>query len=135
MGLRPYLGLATIERLFGVAPLTQRDTRANDVLHLIQSTMRTDCPTTLDNPVRSAQPSDAETPAAPARDDTPLGERGNLAAFLALHTKAVLKASGGDAATRRTLIDRFAALKTVGDARAYLADIATTIEGLRARAR
>jgi phospholipase C len=36
--------LATIERLFGVAPLTERDRRAHDLLPLVTATCRTDCP-------------------------------------------------------------------------------------------
>ncbi|CAB3761846.1 alkaline phosphatase family protein [Paraburkholderia solisilvae] len=36
--------LASIERLFGIAPLTQRDRHANDLLSLITPTCRTDCP-------------------------------------------------------------------------------------------
>lgn len=40
--------LATIERLFGLAPMTNRDRYANDVRHLLSaSTPRTDCPLTL----------------------------------------------------------------------------------------
>ena len=45
--------LATLERLLGMGPLTKRDARANDVLHLLtESTPRTDCPTTLASPAR-----------------------------------------------------------------------------------
>jgi phospholipase C len=36
--------LASIERLFGIAPLTERDRHANDLLSLITPTCRTDCP-------------------------------------------------------------------------------------------
>jgi phospholipase C len=35
--------LATLERLFGIAPLTDRDRHANDLLHLITAECRTDC--------------------------------------------------------------------------------------------
>jgi phospholipase C len=36
--------LATIERLFGIAPLTERDRRANDLMSLVTPACRTDCP-------------------------------------------------------------------------------------------
>jgi phospholipase C len=36
--------LATIERLFGIAPLTGRDGKAHDLLPLVTTTRRTDCP-------------------------------------------------------------------------------------------
>src|SRR5262249_44883713 len=42
--------LATIERLFNLVPLTQRDASANNLLHLISDTLRTDCPTMLPRP-------------------------------------------------------------------------------------
>jgi phospholipase C len=35
---------ATLERLFGLAPLTDRDRNANDLLSLITQTCRQDCP-------------------------------------------------------------------------------------------
>ena len=35
---------ATLERLFGLQPLTDRDKHANDLLHLITQTCRQDCP-------------------------------------------------------------------------------------------
>lgn len=36
--------LATVERLFGLAPLTDRDKAAKDLLSLVKTTCRTDCP-------------------------------------------------------------------------------------------
>ena len=46
--------LATVERNFGLDPLTNRDAKANDVLHLFSlSTPRTDAPTVLPNPADS----------------------------------------------------------------------------------
>ncbi len=36
--------LATVERLFGIGPLTERDAKANDLLPLITTMCRTDCP-------------------------------------------------------------------------------------------
>jgi phospholipase C len=53
--------LATIERLFGMRPLTKRDAAANDFLHLLSLTSpRTDTPTTLNNPATNPQPLSCE---------------------------------------------------------------------------
>lgn len=41
---------ATLEQNFGLAALTARDANANNFMHLVGSTQRTDCPTTLSNP-------------------------------------------------------------------------------------
>ena len=55
--------LATVEALFGLKPLTQRDANANNLLPLVSATLRTDCPTSLVGPApESDRPllSDAE---------------------------------------------------------------------------
>ncbi|KWN16145.1 phosphoesterase [Burkholderia territorii] len=39
--------VATLGRLFGLAPLTDRDRAANDLLSLVTTTCRTDCPTRI----------------------------------------------------------------------------------------
>jgi phospholipase C len=39
--------LATLERLFGLPPLTDRDRNANDLLSLITQTCRQDCPESI----------------------------------------------------------------------------------------
>ena len=49
--------LATVERLFGMKSLTERDKAANDVLHLLSlSEPRTDAPTPLPDPARNPSP-------------------------------------------------------------------------------
>jgi phospholipase C len=46
--------LATVERLFGLRPLTERDSAANDFLHLFSlSSPRLDTPATLPEPAES----------------------------------------------------------------------------------
>lgn len=42
--------IATVERMFNVKSLTERDKNANDFLHLFQSSARTDTPTKLPSP-------------------------------------------------------------------------------------
>ena len=50
----------TLEDMFGLKPLTQRDAAANNVLHLLSlTTPRTDCPTSLNSPaplLKAARP-------------------------------------------------------------------------------
>ena len=49
--------LASVERLFGMKPLTKRDAAANDFLHLFSlDTPRDDAPTTLDAPAVNPDP-------------------------------------------------------------------------------
>jgi phospholipase C len=49
--------LASVERLFGLKNLTERDKAANDVLHLLSLTSpRTDAPLTLPNPAQNPNP-------------------------------------------------------------------------------
>jgi hypothetical protein len=49
--------LATVERLFGMKNLTERDKAANDLLHLLSlPEPRTDAPTTLPGPARNPNP-------------------------------------------------------------------------------
>jgi phospholipase C len=48
---------ATLERLFGMKPLTNRDAAANDLLHLLSlESPRTDTPATLNNPATNPSP-------------------------------------------------------------------------------
>ncbi len=49
--------LATVERLFGMSPLTNRDAAANDFLHMLSlESARTDTPATLNEPATNPNP-------------------------------------------------------------------------------
>ena len=62
--------LASIERLFGMKPLTNRDHAANDFLHLLSlETPRTDAPTTLPVPATNLHPLSCEEDDDQAEDD------------------------------------------------------------------
>ena len=62
--------LATIERLFGMRPLTNRDRAANDFLHLLSLEVpRTDAPTRLPEPAVNPNPLPCETDDDQAEDD------------------------------------------------------------------
>jgi hypothetical protein len=67
--------LATVERLFGMKNLTERDKAANDLLHLISlESPRTDTPGTLPDPAVNEHPLDCEED----DEDTLLAKRAEL---------------------------------------------------------
>ena len=109
-----------VESLFGLSALTQRDARAHNLLHLISTTLRTDCPTSLARP--------APVPMRPGMtaahwmiiDRQPLPESGNLPGFLSVMLKTELELSAGTPAERAAIIAKFQAIKTRGEARAYI---------------
>jgi phospholipase C len=69
--------LATVERLFGMKNLTERDKAANDVLHLLSlSTRRTDAPTRLPDPAINPNPLPCDDEAE--SEDTLLTKRSEL---------------------------------------------------------
>ena len=69
--------LATTERLFGMGSLTERDSNAHDVLHLVSlEEPRTDTPTSLPAPARNPQPLGCSD--QPASEDELLLRRAEL---------------------------------------------------------
>jgi phospholipase C len=122
--------LATLERILGIAPLTARDAKANDVRHLLSlPTPRTDCPTTLVTPLTYEKP-----PAAPAPDiaHDPLPKSGNPVGFLHVLLKAELELFGREEKARAAILQNFRSLATVGEARAYVASLKAKIDALQA---
>jgi phospholipase C len=62
--------LASVERLFGMKPLTNRDKAANDFLHLLSlGTPRTDTPATLHAPATNPNPPSCEEDDAQTEDN------------------------------------------------------------------
>jgi phospholipase C len=116
--------LATVERLFGVPALTQRDGAANDVRDLLTLTApRTDCPPTIPGPVAAA-PKPLRTDEAQAADDSqPLAECGNVAGFLGAAHKAAYETFATTPEERAQLDAEYAAIRTRGDARAFVARV------------
>jgi len=112
---------ATIEHLFGLAPLTARDAAANHLGPLIgERRPRTDCPLTLPDPVPDPAPR-ADGQGA-GLDDEPLPDAHSLYGALASLALADLRVSSSPAeqlGARR----RFASLRTRGDARAYADEV------------
>ncbi|MFB7912210.1 alkaline phosphatase family protein [Kitasatospora sp. NPDC056076] len=119
--------LATVERLFGLAPLTDRDARANDFLHLLSADAPREAPRTLPDPAESGVSWKAEAagPADPGRPVT-----ATLRGFVetAAIQEARLHPQEHDRISRRA-----AGIATVADAEQYLSDITAQLgrAGLR----
>ncbi len=125
---------ATLERLFNMPALTQRDAMANDVRHLLSlPAPRTDCPTQLNNP--------APVPVSFASEDTnamaqqPLPDSGNLVGFLQNMLKAELELSSGSEAERARLIENFENIKTYEEADAYASSVMAKIADAQANSK
>jgi phospholipase C len=117
--------LATVEEIFGLKQLTERDGDANNLLQLITDTLRTDCPTSLGRPAAVA----ARPPITAAQqmilDQQPLLAGGNLAGFLAIMAKTELELSAGTPAEHAAIVAKVQAIKTRGEARAYITSVQT----------
>lgn len=119
--------LATLEFLFGLAPLTQRDGSANS-LHLMLSTaLREDTPMKLKRPAAAPPSKPPLTPAEKAARDLELIPDGStLTGMLGVLLKADSKIRGSAAARAR-----FATVKTRGDARAYMREVMAEVEAVK----
>lgn len=114
--------IATLGKLNGFAPLTQRDAQAHSVLELVLRTVRPDCPMTIPS-VPAAPPSLA---AMATHDAKPVEEDGNLQGFLYVVRKAQAEsADPAQHAMRAAALPVEAASwfhvpRTQGAARAYI---------------
>lgn len=123
---------ASIEKLFGIAPLTDRDRTANPVLPLLSlDAARDDSPTTLPSPasgqgseMRSIviPPSTSYEQLAPSRPHDSIND-GNLPVILQAAMRQDIELS--PPGERDSIIAKVAALKTRSDAAAYLAEVST----------
>ena len=123
--------LKTVEKLFGLKALTDRDGKANDVLHLIGDVLRTDCPTTLHRPA----PEPVRPPITAAQqmvlDQQPLPPEGNHYGFLAIAVKTDLELSEGNPAEQAAILAKAQAIRTRGEARAYLQSVVKKVEATK----
>jgi phospholipase C len=127
--------LATLEQLYHIPPLTKRDAAANSVLGLLSlATPRTDCPTTLSNPRRLVRATGAASPAMSSTPPStaPLPEAGNLTGALGVILKTDLELARGDPAEEAAIRQRFASIKTEGDAQAYADEVRTKVTAAQA---
>ena len=119
--------LATVERLLGLDPLTERDRAANDVRHLLSlDTPRTDCPLQLPAPVR--RPATDSRAALPGDDDAITGPS-NMTGFLHVLLKTELELAGDDHAAHEKIVSRFREITTNTEAQRYLLEVSALIEG------
>ena len=125
--------LATVECLFGMQPLTDRDRAAEDLKGLLTlSTPRTDCPTTLPDPV-AAVPRPVRSEAEQVADDQlPITDGGNLPGFLGAAHKAAYETYATTAAERAEVDAEYAAIRTRGDARAFIAKVVAKADLVKA---
>ena len=111
---------ATIERLFGMPPLTARDAFANDVTALFtEAHPRTDAPARLNNPAPPAARPAIDPQTAQASLSEPIPESGSLPGFLQIMLKTDLELSTTPQ-ERDEALARHAAVTTRGDARSYI---------------
>jgi phospholipase C len=119
--------LATVEGLFGLDPLTDRDAGANDLRRLLTGPLRpdSDCPSLLPEAPEPISAPDAEE-LARAPEDEPVEDRSNLQAFL-----YVVAQAHGELATKTEALTRFQAAKTRGDAQRYLEEVMPQLDAAR----
>jgi phospholipase C len=114
--------LATVERLYDVPPLTNRDKNANDLIGLLSlPAPRTDCPTTLSSPAPAV--AEAALPEAAEADlrAQPLPDSGNIVGFLGIMLKTDIELAGGsDVESKLARVD---AIETLAEAEAYASEV------------
>ncbi len=114
--------LATLERLYGLAPLTKRDAAANDVRHLLSLAVpRNDCPASLAAPVADQAVSRLETV---TRLETASPElQGNQFTHVAVLAKTDLELARGDEAEMQAIAARVSQITTGAQADAYAREV------------
>jgi phospholipase C len=125
--------LATVERLYGIAPLTNRDSLAEDLQHLLsEPSPRTDCPTTLNTPVPTITAA-VPAPGGPADGgNRPLPHAGNVHGLLGVLLKTDLELARGDEAETQAIRAKFSSIATQADAEAYAAQVITKAKAAEA---
>jgi phospholipase C len=105
--------LATVERMLGMAPLTERDKAANDVWHLLHGAARLDCPERLPDPAPVQDPPSALAGRDSQGEEVALPAGGNLIGFLhvLLKEEMALADKAGDTAGAEILAE-FRAIST-----------------------
>jgi len=126
--------LATVESLFGLAPLTQRDAKANRLNELATlATARDDAPERLPAPaVSGATPAAASEEGATVSRPAATVNQGNLPALLHAAMQQDLKASGERA--REAIVKTVASIETRAQACAYLQEVRKKVRVLKAGA-
>jgi len=123
---------ATLEKIVGMDPLTDRDKQAYNLTDLLTlETPRPDCPKALGSTATLGDFIESlwwpEEAAAVERE--PLPESGNLIGFLAIARKTELEMA--DPSEHPAILERFNSLQTRGGARAYLEEVAWQVRQVR----
>lgn len=111
--------LATVERLFDLDPLTDRDAKANDLLHLATDILRPDedCPTDLTEEGGAEARFDGEEP-TPASPDEPIENGSNLQSFL-----FVVRKADREKISMPLALARYQTVNTRGQAQRYIEEV------------
>ncbi|MGA7524117.1 MAG: alkaline phosphatase family protein [Acidobacteriaceae bacterium] len=123
--------LATVESLFGVPALTERDRGANPIHGLdVAGVLRTDCPTQLEQPAAAPARAPLAAVQQAALDAEPIPDRSSTVGFLGVARKTdhELSAPGAEQEARRAA---FAGIRTRGHAREYMQDVLQRAEARR----
>lgn len=113
---------ATVEALFGLAPLTKRDAQANNLTSIVSlAAPRTDCPLNLPNPAASGPAAAAAMAAPPPATATDSVNQGNLPGFLHAALRSDLDLSPPE--VRNAILARFATIKTRAQAQQYMEEV------------
>jgi phospholipase C len=144
--------LATLERLLGMNPLTNRDESAKDLRHLLtKSTPREDCPKTLVSPATESSHRGIFEKELIALDhlvegavdkvetvlaihDEPLPDSGNIIGFLQILLKTELECShlnGEDEAEQARILENYKEINTKNKAQAYVKYMRDKIEATK----
>ena len=121
---------ATIERLFGLDPMTRRDAEANGLNSLVRLRAPRSTPETLDTPFDYRTPPSLRVSADPAvtRPLAPV-EEGDITPFVYSALAQELELSDPD--ERAAVIERAHAIRTRREAAAYMTDVAARVERAR----
>ena len=123
---------STLERIFVFPSLTDRDRHANDLRHLLSLTAaRTDCPTSLSNPVEPDTTVNALREVSADIEQQPMADTGNFPGFLFIMLKTELELSNGSKEEREHIISEFKKIQTKGDATTYFHSVKQKIENTR----
>ena len=126
--------LKTLEWLFGLSPLTDRDGAANMIQGVqTASVLRTDCPVKLKPPAPRPEKRPLLTAEEQAAQDLePIPDRSNLMGFLGILFKEDVHLAETPE-EKAAAAARFKALKTKGDARVYMHEIMAKVQVEKAR--
>ncbi len=126
--------LKTLEDIMGLNNLTRRDQNANSILSSANFRETPGAIPTLDFPEsrptgNTRKPLSAEEQAA--EEAMPLTDRGNSIGFLGIAVKTDIELSAGTPADKAAILARVKAIKTRGEARAYMQEVRAKADAVR----